>query len=99
MKDTIIQELKKSEFPDLAFLFSSDALEFAAEILKELLEIDKKEFEELLAKPNEEITFDSFEDEGLLDYYWSLLNHYQNVNNNDQMRKIIEDFRPELQDF
>eukprot|EP00493_Phyllostaurus_siculus_P013299 UN13496 len=44
-------------------------------------------------------TFDSFEDEGLLDYYWSLLNHYQNVNNNDQMRKIIEDFRPELQDF
>jgi len=99
MKDKIIQELKKSEFPDLAFLFSSDALEFAAEILKELLEIDKKEFEVLLAKPNEEITFDSFEDEGLLDYYWSLLNHYQNVNNNDQMRKIIEDFRPELQDF
>ncbi len=99
MKDTIIQELKKSEFPDLAFLFSNHALEIAPEILKELLEIDKKEFEELLAKPNEEITFDSFEDEGLLDYYWSLLNHYQNVNNNDQMRKIIEDFRPELQDF
>ena len=99
MKDTIIQELKKSEFPDLAFLFSQWALEVAPEILKELLEIDKKEFEELLAKPNEEITFESFEDEGLLDYYWSLLNHYQNVNNNDQMRKIIEDFRPELQDF
>ena len=99
MKDKIIQELKKSEFPDLAFLFSQWALEVAPEILKELLEIDKKEFEELLTKPNEEITFDSFEDEGLLDYYWSLLNHYQNVNNNDQMRKIIEDFRPELQDF
>ena len=99
MKDKIIQELKKSEFPDLAFLFSQWALEVAPEILKELLEIDKKEFEELLAKPNEEITFESFEDEGLLDYYWSLLNHYQNVNNNDQMRKIIEDFRPELQDF
>ena len=99
MKDTIIQELKKSEFPDLAFLFSQWALEVAPEILKELLEIDKKEFEELLTKPNEEITFESFEDEGLLDYYWSLLNHYQNVNNNDQMRKIIEDFRPELQDF
>ncbi len=99
MKDKIIQELKKSEFPDLAFLFSQWALEIAPEILKELLEIDKKEFEELLAKPNEEITFESFEDEGLLDYYWSLLNHYQNVNNNDQMRKIIEDFRPELQDF
>ena len=53
MKDKIIQELKKSEFPDLAFLFSSDALETAPEILKELLEIDKKEFEELLEKPNQ----------------------------------------------
>jgi Zn-dependent oligopeptidase len=99
MKEKIIAELKKSDFPNLEFLFSSDALTEAPELLKELLEKEKKEFEEFLQKPNSEITFESFDDEGLLDYYWSLLNHYQNVNNTEEMRKIIDDFRPELQDF
>lgn len=99
MKEKIIAELKKSDFPNLEFLFSSDALQSAPELLEELLEIEKKDFEEFLQKPNSEITFESFDDEGLLDYYWSLLNHYQMVYNVEQMRNIIDNFRPKLQDF
>jgi Zn-dependent oligopeptidase len=34
-----------------------------------------------------------------LDYYWSLLNHLENVDSNEKVRKIIETFRPKLQDF
>ena len=67
--------------------------------MKFLLKEEKKEFEEFLLKDDKTLRFESFDDEWLLDYYWSLLNHYQNVNNSDEMRKIIDWFRPELQDF
>lgn len=99
MKERIIQELQKKELPNMKLLFSEEALKIAPELLSDLLEIDKKEFENLLQTPKQDITFESFEDEGLLDYYWSLLNHYQNVNNVEKIRKIIDDFRPKLQDF
>ena len=99
MRDKIIQELKKSEFPNLKFLFSSESLTYATETLKFLLEEEKNEFEKFLNQPKESLKFESFDDEWLLDYYWSLLNHYQNVNNTDEMRSIIDGFRPELQDF
>jgi hypothetical protein len=63
------------------------------------LEEDKQEFEKLLKIQNEDLTFESFEDESSLDYFWSLLNHLQNIENTEKIRKIIEDFRPKLQDF
>ena len=37
----------------------------------------------------ENINFDIFEDTSVLDYFWSLLNHYQNVHNTDKIREII----------
>ena len=79
LKNQILTELKKAEFPDLKFLFSKEALEQAPEILEELLEQEKGEFEELLLKNNQTLTFESLEDEGILSYYWSLLNHLKNT--------------------
>ena len=99
MLDKIINELQQNNFPNLEFLFSAEALKSATEVLKFLLKEEKKEFEEFLLKDDKTLRFESFDDEWLLDYYWSLLNHYQNVNNSDEMRKIIDWFRPELQDF
>lgn len=95
----ILNQLHKDGFPDLTLLYSDEALEIAPDILESLLQQEKSEFEDFINMSNDRITFESFEDEGLLDYYWSLLNHYQNVNNDDIMRKIIDDFRPTLQDF
>ena len=99
VKNKIIKELKKQEFPDLQFLFSKEVLGVTLEVLKELLDEEKILFKKLLKTKKENITFDIFDDEDLLDYFWSLLNHYQNVNNNDVIRDIIDTFRPELQDF
>lgn len=99
IKEQILQELHKVNFPNLELIFSSAGLGVAWELLWELLEEDKKAFEKLLKIPHSEICFDDFEDEWLLDYYWSLLNHYQWVNNTKVIRDIIETFRPELQDF
>lgn len=99
MKERIQEELKKKTLPDLKIIFSDEAMDKAPELLNELLEEEKEAFEKLLELSKNEITFESFEDEGVLDYYWSLLNHFQNVKNIDTIRKIIEDFRPKLQDF
>jgi len=99
LKEKVINELKKDSFPDLDFLYSEEVLNMAPELLEELLEIDKQKFEDFLKIENNDLTFDSFEDESLLDYFWNLLNHLQSVENTEKIRKIVEDFRPKLQDF
>ena len=99
IKQKIIGELEKQWFPDLDFLFSNEVLDISLELLNELLEIDKQKFEELLKIENKDLSFDTFEDESNLDYFWSLLNHLQNIENTEKIRKIIEEFRPILQDF
>ncbi len=99
IKWQIIEQLKSEWFPDLKFIYSDEALIIASEILEELLEIEKEKFRELLARENKNLHFDLLEDDGVLDFYWSLLNHLQNVDNTEKIRKIIDYFRPKLQDF
>jgi len=99
LKERIINELKNKNFPDLKFLFSNEVLDMASEILEEELEKEKIKFDAFLKQENSSLTFDSFEDESVLDYFWSLLNHLENVETSDKVRDIIEDFRPRLQDF
>ncbi len=99
LKEKVLAELKKKDFPDLKFLFSEEVLEISSELLNELLDKERKDFYNLLKIDNKDLTFESFEDDGNLDYLWSLLNHLENVDSSDKLRKIIEDFRPKLQDF
>jgi len=99
LKERILEELRNKNFPDLKFLYSEEVLDVSLELLKELLEKEKQEFDKLLKIDNKDLTFESFEDETPLDYFWSLLNHLENVDSSDKLRNIIESFRPELQDF
>lgn len=99
IKQQILTELKKPNFPDLHLIYSPEALDLAPEILEELLEEEKKDFEEKLLIKDEEIRFETFQDFSLLDYYFSLLEHYQGVHNDETIRKIIEDFEPKYIDF
>lgn len=99
LKEKVLIELWKKEFPDLKLLFSTEVLDISLELLDELLEKEKQDFEELLKIENKDLTFESFEDESPLDYFWSLLNHLENVDSSDKCREIIENFRPKLQDF
>ncbi|EKE28336.1 MAG: hypothetical protein ACD_3C00074G0002 [uncultured bacterium (gcode 4)] len=99
MKETIIEELKKPWVPDFNALFNPEALKIVPEILVGLLDERKKIFSKLLSTPKEDITFEIFEDENLLHYLFSLLNHYEWVNSSDDLRKIIDDFRPLYMDF
>jgi len=99
LKEKIISELKNKKFPDLKFLFSNEVLNMASEILEQELENEKVKFDDFLKLENSSLTFDSFEDESILDYFWSLLNHLESVDSSEELRNIIETFRPKLQDF
>jgi len=46
IKQKIRTELKNPDFPNLEFLYSTEVLDAAPELLDELLEEEKKDFEE-----------------------------------------------------
>jgi Zn-dependent oligopeptidase len=99
IKNKIISELEKYEIPNLKFLFSEEVLNIAEELLLEFLEEEKKDFEEKLKISDEKITFDLFEEESNMSYFWSLLNHLSNVKSSDKVREIIENVEPKLTEF
>jgi len=50
-------------------------------------------------KDYEELSFETFRDFSELDYFFSLLSHYQWIHNDSQIREIIEIFEPEYVAF
>jgi len=99
IKQRILSELSSPDFPNLEFLYRPDSLVLAAEVLSELLDKEKEDFRKKLETPDSEISFDTFEDFSTLDYYFSILEHYQGVHSDDTIRKIIEGFEPQYIDF
>lgn len=99
IKIQIIEKLKEKNFPDLKFFLSPEVLDNAISVLEELLALEKENLEKFLNKKNEDLVFDDLEDESPLDLFWSILNHFENVESSEKLREIIEDFMPKLQDF
>ncbi len=99
LKQKILKQLNKKDIPDLTFLYSDEVLDIALEFLEELLEQEKNIFKKLLKTENKNISFDSFEKDTKLAYFWSLLNHLQSVNSGEKIEKIINDFEPKYIDF
>ena len=46
----IRQELKNPDFPNLKFLYSPEVLSVALEVLRDLLEEERRDFEEKISK-------------------------------------------------
>jgi len=99
IKNKIRAELSKKELPDLEFLFSKEVLEVAEELLWELLEEEKVDFEKRLETPDSEITFELFEEESILDYFTNYLYHLKWIFSTDKIRNIIENFEPKLVEY
>ncbi len=99
IKEKIIKELEKKDFPDLKFLYSKEVLEVAPEILQELLEEEKLDFEKKLKLKNEEISFKIFNEDGILWDFWSYLNHLNSINSSEKIRKIVENFELKITEF
>ncbi len=99
IKKQILDALQNPDFPDLKFLYSPEVLAVSEEILWELLVEEQEDFQKKLKIPDEDISFETFEDFSILDYFFWLLEHYQWVNNDEVIRKIIENFEPKYIDF
>jgi Zn-dependent oligopeptidase len=99
LKNKIILELENPEIPNLKFLFSQEVLKVSEELLLELLEEEKVDFENKLKIPNEYINFETFDEDSKMSYFWSLLNHLNSVKSNEKVRNIIENVEPKLIDF
>ena len=50
IKNKIKSELQNPEFPNLKFLYSLEVLSVALEVLRDLLEEEKRDFEEKISK-------------------------------------------------
>jgi len=99
IQNKVLDALKNPNFPDLKFLYSDEVLAVALEILEQLLDDERQDFNKKLETADSKITFELFNDFSLLDYFFSLLEHYQGVHGNDVIRKIIENFEPKYIDF
>lgn len=99
LKQKIRNQLKKTDFPDMKFLFSREVLAVSLELLREMLSEEKDRFKKLLETPKQEINFKTFDEEKYLSYFWSLLNHLNNVDKSEDIKKIIDSFEWEYIDF
>lgn len=77
IKQQVRTALENTKFPDLQFLYSKEVLAISEELLEEFLEEEREDFENKLHIQNSDITFETFEEFSLLDYFFSLLEHYQ----------------------
>jgi hypothetical protein len=63
LKQQILKTLNSPNFPNLSLIYDNKSLDLALEILNEELAKEKKKFKSLLKIKNEDLTFDSFEDD------------------------------------
>lgn len=99
LKQNILVEIQKNEFPNLAFLYEKENLTLFPEVLQELLIKEKEKFQKIISTPKENITFSDFQDFDPLRYLFMLINHIDMVDKSEITEKIIEDFEPLYTDF
>jgi len=99
LKQKVLQELNTKDFPNLKFLFSDEVLDIAEELLLELLEKEKQQFENDLKLKDKDINFDIFVRKSDLYAFWYYLSHLSWVNDSDKIREIKDAVLPKLVDF
>ena len=99
MKSTLLNELKKENFPEFSIFLQDKSLEILPDLLEELLQERKNEIKNFLKKKNNEIQFGDLIDKSLLSYFREILSHLDDVENNSKIRDIVSNFRPRMEDF
>ena len=99
MKTKLLNELQKQGIPNFSLFQTSEALAILPELLLELLEQEKADFQALIQKNNESLTFEDFVPTFPVAYLWKIVKHLDTVETSKEMRKVISEFRPKYQDF
>lgn len=99
MKSQLLIELKKTWIPNFELFKSSEDLMVIPDLLNELLSKERADFERILEKNAENLTFDELFIEGELGYLRNILNFLNSTEKSPEIRKIIQDFRSKYEDF
>ena len=99
MKTKLLDELQSNWILNFSLFQTPEAFAILPELLWELLEQEKTDFQTLIQKNNESLTFEDFVPESQLDYLWKIINHLDAVEASEEIRAIIADFRPKYEDF
>ena len=99
MKSQLLTELKKTWIPNFELFKSSEALKVLPDLLNELLSQEIVDFERILEKKAENLTFDELFIEGELGYLRNILNFLNSTKKSPEIRKIIQDFRAKIWGF
>lgn len=99
LKARVLDELQTAGFPNLQFLFSPEGFAVAKDILEDLLKQEKDEFQQILDIKQEDITFDIFLNTSVLEYYFTLLEHYLATNRNPELEDIMDSIREPYDGF
>ena len=99
MKSQLLTELKKTWIPNFELFKSSEDLKVIPDLLNELLSKERADFEKILEKNAENLTFDELFIEGELGYLRNILNFLNSTEKSPEIRKIIQDFRAKYEDF
>ena len=99
MKDRLLNELSKGWIPDLSLFVQPEALKVMPELLDDLLNEDKKWFQNFLAIKNEELKFDDIAFDSKFLYLWSMLDTLISMWDDSELRNIVLNFIWKFQDF
>lgn len=99
MKTKLLDELQSNWILNFSLFQTPEAFAILPELLWELLEQEKADFQTLIQKNNESLTFEDFVPESQLAYLWKIINHLDAVEASEEIRAIIADFRPKYEDF
>ena len=99
MKTKLLNELQTPEIPNFSLFRTPEAFAILLDLLWELLEQEKADFQTLIHKNNESLTFEDFVPESQLVYLWKIINHLDAVEASEEIRAIIADFRSKYEDF
>jgi Zn-dependent oligopeptidase len=99
LKQKVIKELEKKEFPNLKFLYSNEVLDNAKDILVEFLNEEKEQFRKDLELDNKDIDFSIFVRKSNLYDFWSYISHLSGVNDSEKTREIEDFILPKLTEF
>ena len=99
MKEKLLNELKKNGPINFDLFLSEEALKVIPKLLDELLQEWKKAMQDFINKPHEKIEFDEYVKLYPFSYLWQVLSYLDCIHTNQNLRQILSDFRPQVNDF
>lgn len=99
LKQRIFEELENPGFPDLEFLFSDEALAVMKDVWDQLLADARAGFQEVLSLEDKYITPRILFSRSRISYFHMLLRTLKELENNDLIRDILEDFKAKYVEY